>query len=153
MPDSLRELLALAALTLAAGCRFEEPIQLPPPVIHTTPSGVSYVDLLPGEGPAARPGDRVELHYVGRVAAGEVFDDSRDRGDPMAFALGSGTVLPAWEEGIEGMRAGGIRELTIPPALAYGNEGLPGIIPPDATLVLEVELLTIEPVGPIEALP
>ncbi len=117
---------------------------LPPPVIRTTASGVSYVDTLSGEGPAARPGDRVVLHYVGRTDDGELFDDSRDRGEPLTFVLGTGAVLPAWEEGLEGLRAGGLRELTIPPELAYGDEGLPGVIPPGATLVLEVELLAVE---------
>ncbi len=153
MPDSLRNLFVLAALALCAGCKFEEPIELSPPVYQSTASGVHFVDLLPGEGKAARTGDRVALHYVGRLEGGEMFDDSRDRGAPLAFVLGSATVLPAWEEALVGMRAGGRRELTIPPHLAYGDEGLPGVIPPGATLVLDVELLEVGPADGAEPHP
>lgn len=144
MRDPVQALAAISSLALLAGCRFEVPVILPPPVIQTTASGVSYVDLLPGEGPPVAAGDRVEVHYVGRVDGGEIFDESRDRGEPLIFVLGTGLVLPAWEEGLEGMRAGGVRELTIPPELAYGDEGQGELIPPGATLILEVELIAVE---------
>jgi FKBP-type peptidyl-prolyl cis-trans isomerase FkpA len=100
-------------------------------------------DLVIGSGATAEAGQDVVVHYVGRVAGGAQFDSSRARRDPLDFALGAGHVIKGWDEGIPGMKVGGKRRLTIPPELAYREHGLAGIIPPNATLVFEVELLEI----------
>jgi FKBP-type peptidyl-prolyl cis-trans isomerase len=100
-------------------------------------------DLVVGKGTLARSGDDVVVHYVGRLADGRQFDSSRSRRDPLDFALGAGDVIKGWDEGIEGMKVGGTRKLTIPAELAYGEHGCGGVIPPHATLVFEVELLEV----------
>ena len=100
-------------------------------------------DLALGTGPAAKSGDAVRVHYVGTLVDGKVFDSSRDRGTPFSFILGEGKVIRGWEQGIVGMKVGGHRKLTIPPELGYGHAGQPPTIPPDATLLFDVELLTI----------
>lgn len=100
-------------------------------------------DLVVGRGTLARFGDDVVVHYVGWLAGGRQFDSSRARRDPLDFALGAGDVIKGWDEGIEGMKVGGTRKLTIPSALAYGEQGCGGVIPPHATLVFEVELLEV----------
>jgi len=109
----------------------------------TTPSGLKYEDLADGSGPAAKAGDAVEVHYTGWLTDGTKFDSSVDRGQPFGFALGAGRVIKGWDEGVAGMKVGGKRKLHIPSALAYGNRGASGVIPPDAELVFEVELLRI----------
>lgn len=109
----------------------------------TTASGLQYEILTPGDGPAAQPGDQVSVEYTGRLTDGTVFDSSVG-GQPFVFALGSGQVIPGWDEGIQGMQVGEQRRLTIPPALAYGAQGFPPVIPPNATLIFEVELLGIQ---------
>jgi FKBP-type peptidyl-prolyl cis-trans isomerase len=100
-------------------------------------------DLVIGKGEAAEPGSDVLVHYVGWLESGQQFDSSRARRDPLDFALGAGDVIKGWDEGIAGMRVGGKRKLVIPPALAYGEHGCGGVIPPQATLVFEVELLEV----------
>jgi len=100
-------------------------------------------DLIVGRGAIAKAGDDVVVHYVGRLADGTQFDSSRARRDPLDFSLGAGDMIKGWDEGLPGMKVGGKRKLTIPPELAYGDQGLAGIIPPQATLVFEVELLSI----------
>lgn len=100
-------------------------------------------DIVVGSGATAEAGQDVVVHYVGRLADGTQFDSSRARRDPLDFALGAGDVIKGWDEGIEGMKVGGKRRLTIPPALAYGDQGCGGVIPPEATLVFEVELLEV----------
>jgi FKBP-type peptidyl-prolyl cis-trans isomerase FkpA len=100
-------------------------------------------DLIVGNGATAEAGQDVVVHYVGRLADGKQFDSSRARRDPLDFALGAGDVIKGWDQGIPGMKVGGKRRLTIPPELAYGKHGLAGVIPPQATLVFEVELLEI----------
>ena len=100
-------------------------------------------DIAEGAGPAAAPGHRVAVHYDGRLLDGTPFDSSRERGRPFAFTLGRGQVIRGWEIGVEGMKAGGRRRLTIPPELGYGDRDL-GIIPPNSTLVFDVELLSLE---------
>ena len=100
-------------------------------------------DLILGTGAAAEAGKDVVVHYVGRLADGTQFDSSRARRDPLDFALGAGDVIKGLDEGVPGMKVGGKRRLTIPPELAYGDQGLAGTIPPKATLVFEVELLNI----------
>jgi FKBP-type peptidyl-prolyl cis-trans isomerase len=98
-------------------------------------------DLVVGAGAPAAAGNDVVVHYVGWLAdGGRQFDSSRARRDPLDFALGAGDVIKGWDEGVVGMRVGGKRRLTIPPALAYGEHGCGGVIPPEATLVFEVEL-------------
>jgi FKBP-type peptidyl-prolyl cis-trans isomerase FkpA len=110
----------------------------------TTPSGLQYDDLTVGEGAAARSGQYVTVHYTGWLADGKKFDSSLDRGDPFAFNLGKGQVIAGWDEGVQGMKVGGKRKLTIPPDLGYGQFGAGGVIPPNATLLFEVELLGVE---------
>jgi FKBP-type peptidyl-prolyl cis-trans isomerase len=109
----------------------------------TTSSGLGIHDTTCGEGDEAVAGAQVSVHYVGTLENGEKFDSSRDRGAPFQFALGSGQVIAGWDEGIQGMKVGGIRELTIPPELGYGESGSPPVIPPNATLLFEVELLEV----------
>jgi FKBP-type peptidyl-prolyl cis-trans isomerase len=109
-----------------------------------TPSGLKYVDLKEGTGPAASKGDTVEVHYTGWLKDGKKFDSSLDRGQPFTFTLGAGRVIKGWDEGVAGMKVGGKRKLIIPPELAYGSRGAGGVIPPNAELTFEVELLRIK---------
>ena len=101
-------------------------------------------DLVIGSGAEAKPGDTVSVHYTGWLEDGTKFDSSLDRNQPFEFTLGQGQVIPGWEQGIQGMKVGGKRRLTIPPEMAYGKQGYGGVIPPNATLVFEVELLDIK---------
>lgn len=110
----------------------------------STASGLKYDDLRVGEGATARFGADVLVHYTGWLTDGTKFDSSRDRDEPFGFALGRGNVIAGWEEGVAGMRVGGLRKLTIPPELGYGAWGAGEVIPPDATLVFEVELLAVD---------
>jgi FKBP-type peptidyl-prolyl cis-trans isomerase len=109
----------------------------------TTNSGLVYEELTPGQGAEATNGCRVAVHYTGWLTDGTQFDSSKDRGDPFRFTLGEGQVIAGWDEGVAGMKVGGKRKLTIPPQLGYGARGAGGVIPPNATLVFEVELLEI----------
>jgi peptidylprolyl isomerase len=109
----------------------------------TTPSGLTYVDLAVGNGPAPTPGKPVKVHYTGWLENGTKFDSSVDRGQPFVFTIGAGEVIPGWDEGVMTMKAGGKRKLIIPPQLGYGAAGAGGVIPPNATLVFEVELLEV----------
>jgi len=108
----------------------------------TTASGLHLIDLVRGHGPAPRTGDVVEVHYTGQFEDGRVFDTSRD-GTPLQFVLGRGYVIAGWDEGIALMREGGQARLIIPPDLAYGERGAGEVIPPNATLVFEVELVRV----------
>ena len=107
----------------------------------TTTSGLQYEELQEGEGALAESGQHVTVHYTGWLTSGEKFDSSKDRNDPFVFPLGGGRVIRGWDEGVQGMKIGGKRKLTIPPDLGYGAHGAGGVIPPNATLVFEVELL------------
>jgi len=110
-----------------------------------TASGLAYVDLQEGKGDAVKYGQTVEVHYTGWLTDGKKFDSSKDRGRPFVFPLGQGRVIKGWDEGVNGMKVGGKRKLIIPPHLGYGAAGAGGgIIPPNATLVFEVELLKIQ---------
>jgi FKBP-type peptidyl-prolyl cis-trans isomerase FkpA len=108
-----------------------------------TDSGLRYTDLVVGEGETAAAGRTVNVHYTGWLTDGTKFDSSVDRNTPFSFPLGGGRVIRGWDEGVQGMRVGGRRKLTIPPHLGYGPRGAGGVIPPNATLVFEVELLEI----------
>jgi FKBP-type peptidyl-prolyl cis-trans isomerase len=99
--------------------------------------------LRAGQGDEAKTGDRVTVHYVGTLVDGSKFDSSRDRGEGFTFHLGRGAVIKGWELGVQGMRVGELRKLTIPPELAYGARGFPPVIPGHSTLVFEVELLAV----------
>ena len=107
------------------------------------PRGLIIEDVVVGRGATAESGCDIVVHYVGRLQSGQQFDSSISRRDPLDFSLGAGDVIKGWDEGIEGMKVGGKRKLTIPPELAYGDQGLAGVIPPQATLVFEVELLEV----------
>ena len=109
----------------------------------TTASGLVIEDLEVGTGPEATAGQHVQVHYTGWLTDGKKFDSSKDRNDPFAFPLGAGHVIRGWDEGVQGMQVGGKRKLTIPPELGYGARGAGGVIPPNATLVFEVELLKV----------
>ncbi len=106
--------------------------------------GLEIEDLRQGTGAEARSGQRVTVHYVGTLTNGSKFDSSRDRGEGFTFKLGAGQVIKGWDQGVAGMKVGQLRKLTIPPELAYGARGFPPVIPPDSTLVFEVELLAVK---------
>ena len=109
----------------------------------TSSTGLTYEDLTVGEGEAEKAGQTVSVHYTGWLTNGTKFDSSKDRNQPFNFALGAGRVIKGWDEGVQGMKVGGVRKLTIPPQLGYGARGAGGVIPPNATLVFEVTLLKI----------
>lgn len=113
----------------------------------TTASGLKYVVVEEGTGATPKPGDLVKVHYTGTLEDGTKFDSSYDRGEPIEFVLGRGQVIPGWDEGIGLMKVGGKCKLIIPPDLAYGEQGAGGVIPPNATLNFDVELVAAEP-GP-----
>ena len=107
----------------------------------TTASGLVIEEVLVGEGAEALAGQTVSVHYTGWLTNGTKFDSSKDRNEPFEFPLGARHVIAGWDEGVQGMKIGGTRKLTIPAALGYGARGAGGVIPPNATLVFEVELL------------
>jgi FKBP-type peptidyl-prolyl cis-trans isomerase FkpA len=111
--------------------------------MQRTESGLYYEDTQPGTGEEAEAGRHVVVHYTGHLPDGSVFDSSVERGDPFDLVLGTGAVIGGWEEGLLGMREGGRRRLVIPPALAYGAGGRPPVIPPESTLIFDVELLQV----------
>ena len=118
--------------------------------MQTTASGLQFIDTTVGTGAEAAAGAYVQVHYTGWLfdegaadKKGAKFDSSKDRGDPFAFDLGAGSVIKGWDEGVQGMKVGGARTLIIPAALGYGARGAGGVIPPNATLIFEVELLAV----------
>lgn len=115
--------------------------------MNTTASGLQYEDTVQGSGATAKAGQQVTVHYTGWLyengKAGAKFDSSKDRNDPFEFPLGAGMVIKGWDEGVQGMQVGGTRRLVIPPQLGYGARGAGGVIPPNATLLFEVELLAV----------
>ena len=140
----------LVILVLAFYERSEQPVDVsglplvdPNVEIVTTASGLQYQDLVVGDGETASAGMEVEVHYTGMLTDGTQFDSSVDRG-PFSFQLGMGSVIKGWDEGVAGMRVGGKRVLIIPPELGYGAAGAGASIPPNATLIFEVELLAIK---------
>lgn len=110
----------------------------------TTASGLQYRDLVEGTGEQPMLGQMVVVHYTGTLTDGSKFDSSRDRGQPFSFPIGKGRVIKGWDEGVGTMKVGGRRKLVIPPDLGYGSRGAGGVIPPNATLVFDVELLRIQ---------
>ena len=114
----------------------------------STQSHLQIIDVKPGVGPVAKPGQMVTVHYTGWLyehgAKGAKFDSSVDRGTPFTFALGAGQVIAGWDQGVAGMKVGGKRTLIIPPELGYGDAGAGGAIPPGATLIFDVELLAVK---------
>lgn len=135
----------LGVLVLAAGVSgvHAEPEPAPPPVQVVLPSGVRYVDLKIGAGDEAREGKILDVHYTGWIKDGAKFDSTEDCTKPLTLRLGAGDVIKGLDEGLVGMKVGGKRRLTIPPELGFGKEGGGERIPPDATLIYEVELLTV----------
>lgn len=121
-----------------AGCETE-------PV--TLDSGLIIEDLECGDGEEASSGDFISVHYTGTLEDGTKFDSSLDRDQPFQFNLGAGQVIEGWDEGVVGMKVGGKRKLTIPPELGYGEAGAGGVIPPNATLIFEIELLEVDAGG------
>jgi FKBP-type peptidyl-prolyl cis-trans isomerase FkpA len=113
------------------------------PAEVTTSSGLKYQDVKEGNGDVATAGKTVSVHYTGWLTNGTKFDSSKDRGQPFEFPLGGGRVIRGWDEGVQGMKVGGVRKLTIPAELGYGARGAGGVIPPNSTLVFEVELLKV----------
>jgi FKBP-type peptidyl-prolyl cis-trans isomerase len=114
--------------------------------VHKLASGLQYEDVVVGSGKMAEPGMNVSVHYTGWLndEAKTKFDSSLDRGQPFQFQLGAGQVIQGWDEGVKGMRIGGKRKLTIPPDLGYGSRGASGVIPPNATLLFDVELIDVK---------
>ena len=136
----LSSLMAIVVLTLAVGVggSMAESNQE-----VTTPSGLKYVDQTVGTGDVAVVGKNVSVHYTGWLENGKKFDSSVDRGQSFSFPLGAGRVIKGWDEGVQGMKVGGKRKLTIPSDLGYGSRGAGGVIPPNATLIFDVELLGV----------
>jgi FKBP-type peptidyl-prolyl cis-trans isomerase len=152
----VRIALPLAVAFLLAACSLDDFRSRPlnPPIarelavnedeLTTTPSGLRYQDVTEGDGAEARAGDTVSVHYTGWLTDGSQFDGSRGRGAPLTFQLGAGRVIAGWEEGVAGMKVGGSRKLVVPAQLGYGARGFPPVIPPNATLVFDIELLGIK---------
>jgi len=135
-------MLPLVPLFFISGCTKKVGEDNPSNEI-TTASGLKYVDEKVGDGPSPKSGQSVTVHYVGTLQDGKKFDSSRDRNQPITFQIGVGQVIKGWDEGIMTMKVGGKRKLIIPPNLGYGINGM-GMIPPNATLIFEVELLAVK---------
>ena len=133
--------LGLFAACLAGSFATAQPTEKK---VITTNSGLKYIDEKVGDGALAKAGDQVSVHYTGRLKDGTKFDSSVDRGQPFDFPLGAGRVIKGWDQGVAGMKVGGKRKLTVPPSLGYGARGSPPVIPPNSTLLFEVELLDVK---------
>ena len=139
-------MLALGLL-FAASIAFAQVHNLDPTKVTGKPvktaSGLEYWEIKQGNGAEAKPGNKVTVHYTGWLKNGVKFDSSVDRGKPFQFELGAGKVIKGWDEGVAGMKVGGKRQLRIPPKLGYGKAGVGALIPPNATLIFDVELLGV----------
>lgn len=142
-PDTLVETGSTTAPASAVATGYAPELNVNLDEMERTATGLYLRDLRAGEGEPAAEGDTVVVHYTGWLPDGTQFDSSRDRGEPFSFVLGEGRVIRGWEEGVAGLREGGLRRLVIPPDLGYGPIGAGDVIPPDATLVFEVELLEV----------
>jgi FKBP-type peptidyl-prolyl cis-trans isomerase len=143
----MRRLMVLLVAVSAAACgsgespdaRFKKAVEMSQSV-----TSLQIHDEKVGTGAEATPGRRVKVHYTGTLMEGSKFDSSRDRNEPYEFVLGTHAVIPGWDEGLKGMRVGGVRQLTIPPDMAYAEQGMPGAIPPNAALKFDIELLDVK---------
>jgi len=137
----------LFAATLLAGCGGSKQNSYPGEAsqseLQRTPSGLAYIDITPGTGASPEEGAPVTVHYTGYLMDGKKFDSSADRKEPFSFVAGVGQVIKGWDEGVMTMKAGGKRKLIIPSQLAYGERGVPGLIPAGADLVFDIELLRV----------
>ena len=144
----IRFACAVLALAIAAAAPLPGRLDAATNQVIEMPNGLKYTDTKTGEGAVAKSGNKVSVHYTGWLsdsgAKGKKFDSSVDRGQPFQFTLGQHQVIAGWDEGVAGMKVGGKRTLTIPPELGYGARGAGGIIPPNATLIFEVELLDVK---------
>jgi FKBP-type peptidyl-prolyl cis-trans isomerase len=140
-------ILVLTAVTLWAQTPTQKPNTNAPTKVTgdgvKTTSGLQYWDIKVGTGDVAKDGSHVKVHYTGWLTTGKKFDSSVDAGRPFEFTIGKGEVIKGWEEGVAGMKVGGKRQLRIPPDLAYGQRGYPGAIPPNATLIFDIQLLGV----------
>jgi FKBP-type peptidyl-prolyl cis-trans isomerase len=141
----------LTAALLISACAIAAAAKEPTPVSTPAPTTLGITDVKPGKGPAITAGQTAVVHYTGWLYSesaadhkGKKFDSSRDRNDPFSFQVGAGEVIGGWDQGVVGMQAGGQRRLVIPPALGYGARGAGGVIPPNATLLFDIELLSIK---------
>lgn len=140
----LKRLLLIATIALVTVAVFAQgPTQVTGKGTKTA-DGLQYWDIKTGTGDTAKSGQTVTVHYTGWLTDGKKFDSSVDRGQPFQFHLGAGQVIKGWDEGVAGMKVGGKRQLRIPPELGYGSRGAGGVIPPNATLVFDVELLGVK---------
>lgn len=135
----------LAALLLSYGSVMVPAQAENPPAKAAQAEKLVIKDIKLGMGHSPKKGDKVVVHYTGWLTTGQKFDSSKDRKIPFVFTLGEGQVIKGWDDGLKGMKEGGIRKLTIPPSMGYGEKGAGGVIPPNATLVFEIELLKVQP--------
>ena len=139
-------LVSVAALALVGPAGGQDKEMVLEKEVETSKGKVilKYVELAEGKGGRVKKGDTIEVHYIGTLTDGKKFDSSRDRNKPFTVNIGNGDVIKGWDEGIPGMKEGGKRKLILPPELAYGDKGAGNVIPPNATLVFEVEVLKIK---------
>jgi FKBP-type peptidyl-prolyl cis-trans isomerase len=144
----IRFACAVLALAIAAAVPLRGRVDAATNQVIEMPNGLKYTDTKTGDGATATPGNKVSVHYTGwlynNAAKGAKFDSSVDRGQPFQFTLGAHQVIAGWDEGVAGMKVGGKRTLIIPPELGYGARGAGGVIPPNATLMFDVELLGVQ---------
>jgi FKBP-type peptidyl-prolyl cis-trans isomerase len=142
--NTRRGVLGLIAAPLFASVASKAAAAAQGAKVITTSSGLRYVDVVVGTGATPKPGQTCTVHYTGTLENGRKFDSSRDRNEPFSFVIGQGQVIKGWDEGVSTMKVGGRRTLTVPASLGYGARGAGGVIPPNATLMFEVELLDVK---------
>jgi peptidylprolyl isomerase len=143
IPANSTLIFELELVSIQAGAP-EAPTEVKEADYVTTESGLKYTDFVEGDGPSPETGQTVTVHYTGWLEDGTKFDSSLDRGQPFTFAIGMGQVIAGWDEGVATMKVGGKRQLVIPSELGYGEQGAGAVIPPNATLIFEVELLAVQ---------